>query len=158
MIAWIIGAGRTIATPVLPSVRFAGLVVWGLAELDRSRNANWWLAIGLFAGLGLLSKYTNLFLGGTILLWLLASPENRRWFRSPALWIGGIIAAAVASPVAIWNAEHGWASFTKQLGRVGHNGPGGLSYLIELFGGFTLLESPLIALLGLIGFIGVVRR
>jgi 4-amino-4-deoxy-L-arabinose transferase-like glycosyltransferase len=154
----LLAVGGIIVTPDLPSVLFAGLVVWGLAELDRSRNANWWLAIGLFAGLGLLSKYTNLFLGGTIILWLFATPENRRWFRSPALWIGGIIAAAVASPVAIWNAEHGWASFTKQFGRVGHNGPGGLSYLIELFGGFTLLESPLIALLGLIGFIGVVRR
>ena len=153
----LLAVGGIIVTPDLPSVLFAGLVVWGLAELDRSRNAKWWLAIGLFAGLGLLSKYTNLFLGATILLWLLATPENRRWFRAPELWIGGIIAALVASPVAIWNAEHGWASFIKQFGRVGHDGKAGLSYLVELIGGFALLESPLIALLALIGFVGVVR-
>ncbi|MFA5958517.1 glycosyltransferase family 39 protein [Hyphomicrobium sp.] len=153
----LLAVGGIIVTPDLPSVLFAGLVVWGIAELDRGRNAKWWLAIGLFAGLGLLSKYTNLFLGGTILLWLLATPENRKWFRAPELWIGGIIAALVASPVVIWNAEHDWASFTKQFGRVAHGGSAGLSYLIELIGGFALLESPLIATLALVGFIGVIR-
>ncbi|WP_414462239.1 ArnT family glycosyltransferase [Hyphomicrobium sp. DY-1] len=154
----LLAVGGIIVTPDLPSVLFAGLVVWGLAELDRSRNARWWLAIGLFAGLGLVSKYTNLFLGATILLWLLATPDNRKWFRAPELWIGGIIAALIASPVVIWNAEHGWVSFIKQFGRVGREGKAGVGYLVELIGGFALLESPLIALLALVGFIGVMRR
>ncbi len=153
----LLAVGGIIVTPDLPSVLFAGLVVWGLAELERSRNPKWWLAIGLFAGLGLLSKYTNLFLGGTILVWLLAMPENRKWFRAPELWIGGVVAAIVASPVVIWNAEHDWASFTKQFGRVGHSGSAGLSYVLELIGGFAVLESPLIAMLALAGFIGVLR-
>lgn len=152
----LLAVGGIIVTPDLPSVLFAGMVVWAMAELDRSRNAKWWLAIGLFAGLGLLSKYTNLFLGGTILVWLLATPENRKWFRAPELWIGGTIAAIVASPVVVWNAEHGWASFAKQFGRVGHNGSAG-SYVLELVGGFAVLESPLIALLALAGFVGVLR-
>lgn len=154
----LLAIGGIIVTPDLPSVLFAGLVIWSLAELDRSRNGRWWLAIGLFAGLGILSKYTNLFLGATIALWLFATPENRKWFRAPELWLGGIIAALVASPVVIWNAEHGWASFIKQFGRVGHEGKAGLGYIVELIGGFALLESPLIALLALVGFVGVVRR
>ena len=123
----LLAIGGIIVTPDLPSVLFAGLVIWGLAELDRSQNPRWWLAIGLFAGLGLLSKYTNLFLGATIVVWLLALPENRKWFRTPELWVGGLIAAAVASPVAIWNAEHDWASFAKQFGRVARSGSAGLS-------------------------------
>lgn len=154
----LLAVGAIVITPDLPSVLFAGLAMWALAELDRSQNAKWWLAIGLFAGLGLLSKYTNLFLGGSIAVWLLATPENRKWFRAPELWLGGFIAAAVASPVAIWNAEHGWASFAKQFGRVGHSGPAGLNSVLEFIGGFAALESPLIAILALIGFIGVVRR
>ncbi|MBS0234616.1 MAG: glycosyltransferase family 39 protein [Proteobacteria bacterium] len=153
----LLAAGGVVITPDLPSVLFAGMVVWGMAELDRSQNAKWWLAIGLLAGLGLLSKYTNLFLGGTILVWLLATPGNRKWFRAPELWVGGAIAAIVASPVVIWNAEHNWASFSKQFGRVGHNGSAGLSYLLELVGGFAVLESPLIALLALAGFVRVLR-
>lgn len=153
----LLAIGGIIVTPDLPSVLFAGLVIWGLAELDRSQNPRWWLAIGLFAGLGLLSKYTNLFLGATIVVWLLALPENRKWFRTPELWVGGLIAAAVASPVAIWNAEHDWASFTKQFGRVARSGSAGLSYLLELVGGFALLESPPIAILALVGFVRVTR-
>ncbi len=153
----LLAVGGVIVTPDLPSVLFAGLAVWALAELDRSGNAKWWLAIGLFAGLGFLSKYTNLFLGGSILLWLLATPENRRWFRAPELWIGGLIAAVVASPVFIWNAEHDWASFTKQFGRVGHGSTTSIGYVLDFIGGFALLESPLIAILALIGFVGVLR-
>ncbi|MBS0250756.1 MAG: glycosyltransferase family 39 protein, partial [Proteobacteria bacterium] len=154
----LLAVGGIIVTPDLPSVLFAGLIIWSLAELDRSGNAKWWLAIGLFAGLGLVSKYTDLFLGATILVWLLATPENRKWFRAPELWIGGVIAALIASPVVIWNAEHGWVSFIKQFGRVGHEGKATAEYIVELIGGFALLESPLIALLALVGFIGVVRR
>jgi 4-amino-4-deoxy-L-arabinose transferase-like glycosyltransferase len=153
----LLAVGGIVVTPDLPSVLFAGLVLWGLAELDRSQNPRWWLAIGLFAGLGLLSKYTNLFLGATIVIWLLTLPENRKWFRAPELWVGGLIAAAVASPVAIWNAQHDWVSFSKQFGRVAHNGSAGLSYLLELVGGFALLESPLIAILALVGFVRVTR-
>ncbi|MBY0562409.1 glycosyltransferase family 39 protein [Hyphomicrobium sp.] len=153
----LLAVGGIIVTPDLPSVLTAGLVVWALAELDRSQNAKWWLAIGLFAGLGFLSKYTNLFLGGTILVWLVAGPDNRKWFRAPELWIGGIIAAAVASPVFIWNAQHGWASFTKQFGRVGHSGSGGLNYLLEFVGAFLALASPVIAVLAIWGLVRVTR-
>ncbi len=126
----LLAVGGIIITPDLPSVLFAGLVLWALAELDRSQNANWWLAIGLFAGLGLISKYTNLFLGATIVIWLVAVSSNHKWLRAPQLWIGGLIAMAVTSPVVIWNAEHDWVSFAKQFGRVAHNGSAGPGYLL----------------------------
>ena len=151
----LLAIGGIIVTPDLPSVLSAGLGIWALAELNRSQNARWWLAVGLFAGLGLLSKYTNLFLGGTILVWLLATPENRKWLRAPELWIGGIIAAAIASPVVIWNAEHGWASFTKQFGRVANNGSAGPTYLLEFIGVFFALASPVIAVLAIAGLVRI---
>ena len=153
----LLAVGGIIVTPDLPSVLFAGLVFWALAELDRSQNANWWLAIGLFAGLGLISKYTNLFLGATIVIWLVAVSGNHKWFRAPQLWIGGLIAMAVTSPVVIWNAEHDWASFAKQFGRVAHNGPAGPGYLLELVGAFIALASPIIAILAIAGLIHVAR-
>jgi hypothetical protein len=51
--------GGIIITPDTPSVLFWGLTGWAMAEFHASRSRNWWLAVGLFAGLGLLSKYTN---------------------------------------------------------------------------------------------------
>jgi 4-amino-4-deoxy-L-arabinose transferase-like glycosyltransferase len=153
----LLAVGGIIITPDLPSVLFAGLVLWALAELDRSQNANWWLAIGLFAGLGLISKYTNLFLGATIMIWLVAVSSNHKWLRAPQLWIGGLMALAVTSPVVIWNAEHDWVSFAKQFGRVAHNGSAGPGYLLELAGAFIALASPVIAVLAIAGLIHVAR-
>jgi len=154
----LLAVGGILMTPDLPSVLFAGLVLWALAELDHSKNANWWLAIGAFAGLGLLSKYTNLFLGATIVLWLVATPKNRRWFSVPQLWIGGLIAVLVAVPVVVWNAEHDWASFGKQFGRVGHSGTlSGPVYFVEFVGTLLALASPIIAALAILGLIQVVR-
>ena len=154
----LLAVGGIIITPDLPSSIFAGLVLWALAELDRSQNANWWLAVGVFAGCGLLSKYTNLFIGASILLWVLALPQNRRWLCSPALWIGGALALAVASPVAIWNAQHDWASFSKQFGRVGRSGTQGPFYLLEMLGTVLILASPVIAVLAASGLWRAARR
>ncbi|HZV54723.1 MAG TPA: glycosyltransferase family 39 protein, partial [Rhodocyclaceae bacterium] len=77
----LLAVGSVVITPDAPSVMFWGLTGWALAELYVSQRADWWLAVGLFAGLGLLSKYTNLFVGAGLLLWLLI-PANWRWFRS----------------------------------------------------------------------------
>jgi hypothetical protein len=152
----LMAVGGIIITPDTPSVLFWGLAAWALAELHVSRNANWWLAVGAFAGLGLLSKYTNLFVGAGILLWLVWGPGNLRWLRNWQLWAGGVIAALLASPVVLWNAQHEWASFAKQFGRAGRGQGLTLTYLAELIGGFAGLASPLIAVLAIAGLARVV--
>ena len=43
----------------------------------------WWLAIGLFAGLAMTSKYTAAFLWFGIALWLLATPRLRAQLLRP---------------------------------------------------------------------------
>lgn len=153
----LLAVGGVIMTPDTPSVLFWSLSLWALAELNASRNANWWLAIGVLAGLGLLSKYTNLFFGAAILLWLLVVPANRSWFRTWQLWAGGAIAGLLTLPVVLWNAQNGWASFTKQFGRVGHGRQLTATYVVEFAGAFLGLASPMIAVLALAGFWMVVR-
>ncbi|MEW5421209.1 ArnT family glycosyltransferase [Amorphus sp. 3PC139-8] len=114
----LVGIGAMIATPDVPSAFFWGLALWALVELDRSSDGRWWLAVGLFAGCGLLAKYSGLFLGGGIVLWLVLIPGARKWLLSPWLWLGGVLALALAVPVVWWNAQHDWVSFAKQFGRV----------------------------------------
>ena len=152
----LVGVGSLIATPDAPSVLFWGLAVWALAELTSGRNPWWWLAIGLFAGLGLNAKYSVLFLGAGIVAFLVLVPEARRWWRSWQLWAGGLIALALVVPVVSWNADHEWASFVKQFGRAV---PEGWSsrYLPEFLGAVSGLLNPLIALLAGIGLVRVVR-
>lgn len=152
----LLAVGGIVITPDTPSALFWGLLGWALAELHASRNANWWLAAGLFAGLGLLSKYTNLLAGVGILAWLVGVPESRRWLRAWQLWAGGLLAGLLALPVVAWNATHGWASFAKQFGRVAPREDFTASYLLEFVGAFIALASPLLAVLALLGLCQVV--
>jgi 4-amino-4-deoxy-L-arabinose transferase-like glycosyltransferase len=153
----LLAVGGVIVTPDTPSVLFWSLAGWALAELHVSRNANWWLAVGAFAGLGLLSKYTNLFVGAGIVLWLVLLRANWVWLRAWQLWAGGAIALLLALPVVLWNAGHDWASFAKQFGRVGHGRQLTGSYLVELAGASLGLMSPLIAVLAALGLVKAVR-
>jgi len=153
----LLAVGAVIITPDTPSVFFWGLAGWALAELHNSRNANWWLAVGLFAGLGLLSKYSNLFVGASIVLWLCLLRTNWTWFRSWQLWAGGALAFLLTLPVLIWNAEHDWASLAKQFGRVGHGRQITAVYFAELVGGSIGLMSPVVAILAALGLVKVVR-
>ena len=153
----LLAVGGVVVTPDTPSVLFWGLAGWALAELHVSRHANWWLAVGVFAGLGLLSKYTNLFVGAGIVLWLVLLRDNWAWFRTWQLWAGGAIAVLTALPVLVWNAGHGWASLAKQFGRVGHGQQLTGSYFVELVAASLGLMSPLIAVLAAVGLVKVVR-
>jgi 4-amino-4-deoxy-L-arabinose transferase-like glycosyltransferase len=107
----------SIATPDAPSTLFWVLTVWAIAEFTRSRNANWWLAAGVFAGLALLSKYTAVFLGAGILLYLVTSRERSVWLKLWQVWIGGVVAVAMFAPVVWIDWTRNWQSFRFQLGR-----------------------------------------
>lgn len=154
----LVGIGGILATPDAPSVLFWGLGLWALAELHTSKNANWWLAVGLFAGLGLLSKYSVLFFGAGIVLWIVWVPEARRWLLSWQLWAGGALAVLLFSPVLYWNHMFDWASFYKQFGRAGGGGGLTLKYIFEFTGALLGLLNPLIAVLAALGAVRLIRR
>lgn len=154
----LLAVGAVIMTPDTPSVLFFVLGAWALAELNASRNANWWLAVGLFAGLGLLSKYTNLFFGLIILAWLLSTKQNWHWFKSWQLYAGGVLALALFTPVILWNISYDGASFTKQFGRVVDVDGFKPVWQLELWGALILLVGPIIFWLAVRGFLLIAQR
>src|ERR1700756_752999 len=109
--------GTMIVTPDAPLLVASSFVLLFLAKVLETGRGAWWLAVGAAVGAALLSKYTALFFGPAILIWLAAVPKLRRWFISPWPYLGGIVAFAIFSPVVHWNADHQWVSFLKQLGR-----------------------------------------
>jgi 4-amino-4-deoxy-L-arabinose transferase-like glycosyltransferase len=77
----------------------------------RERSEPWRpLLLGSVVGLAFLAKYTAVLAIPVSLLYLSTSPRTRPWLRRPSLYVGGLVALAIASPVIVWNARHGWAS------------------------------------------------
>jgi 4-amino-4-deoxy-L-arabinose transferase-like glycosyltransferase len=80
-----------------------------LIILLRDERPQHWLAFGLVAGLGLLTKETILFWGFALVVGLGLSPQRRLLFTRWTAF-GGLIAFALVLPFVIWNAFNGWAS------------------------------------------------
>ena len=152
-----LAAGITfaIATPDGLSTTMWILALWALAELARGGKPAWWLALGVFAGLGLLSKYTNVMLAPGILLYMLINPKRRAWFGLWQLWAGVAIALLLFAPVIWWNAQHDWASFRFQLSRssfTGEHGGPALFPFVRFWLALLILLLPPAFLLALAGF------
>jgi hypothetical protein len=109
--------GTMIVTPDAPLLVASSLVLFCLARLLETGRGVWWLAAGAAVGAALLSKYTALFFGPAILIWLVSVPGLRRWLVSPWPYLGGLVSVLIFSPVVLWNADHRWVSFIKQMGR-----------------------------------------
>src|SRR5258705_2957129 len=109
--------GTMIVTPDAPLLVASSLLLFALAKVLHTGRGVWWLAVGAAAGCALLSKYTALFFGPAILIWLVAVPKLRHWLISPWLYLGGAVSLLIFLPVHLWNADHHWVSFIKPIGR-----------------------------------------
>jgi 4-amino-4-deoxy-L-arabinose transferase-like glycosyltransferase len=110
----LLGVGHTLSTMTF------NLPVWVLILLLvvvilRGGDERLWLGVGLLAGVGLLDDDLVAFLLAALLGGIvIAGP--RRTFRSPWLWVGGAIAAAIWAPYLVWQARHGWPELTVSRG------------------------------------------
>ncbi len=76
-----------------------------------------WLGVGLAWGCALLSKYHAVFLPAAAGLYLLLDRRLLATLRRPGPYLAVLIGIALFSPVLVWNARNGWASFLFQGGR-----------------------------------------
>jgi hypothetical protein len=103
-----------------------------------------WLAFGVVAGLGLLTKETMLFWGFALVLGLLLTPQRRLLFTRWTV-LSGLIAVAVVLPFLLWNAANGWASFQYWAGYSANHSGGGtpIDYLLNQILTMNPLTLPL---------------
>src|ERR1700754_1489227 len=90
--------GTLIVTPDAPLLVASSLLLFCLAKVLETGRGAWWLAVGAAAGAALLSKYTALFFGPAILIWLVAAPKLRRWLISPWLYLDSVVSLAIFAP------------------------------------------------------------
>ncbi|HEY4043201.1 MAG TPA: glycosyltransferase family 39 protein, partial [Rhodopila sp.] len=150
----LLGVGTVIMTPDSPLLFFWTATLWVMAHLVAGGSGGWWLVAGLTGGLALDSKYTALFLWFGIGLWVLLIPAARHWLRRRQPWAACAIGLTLFAPVLLWNAEHEWAGFTRQGGRIEDWRPArAIGFLAELVGGQIGLATPLIWALCMAGLV-----
>jgi 4-amino-4-deoxy-L-arabinose transferase-like glycosyltransferase len=115
-----------------------------------------WFWVGLWMGLGFLSKYTALF---QLLSWLaifIMWPPSRKQLRRPGPWLALFVNFLCSIPVLIWNHQRHWITVQSVAG-TGHfdqawaftpaNLWHGFShYTMEFLGGETGLLNPFVFL------------
>ncbi|XIA63826.1 glycosyltransferase family 39 protein [Bradyrhizobium sp. TZ2] len=148
--------GTMIVTPDAPLLVASSFLLFALAKVLQTGRGAWWLAVGAAAGCALLSKYTALFFGPAILIWLGAVPKLRRWLISPWLYLGGLVALLMFAPVILWNADHNWVSFIKQMGRARIEDFRPV-FIAELIPTQIAFATPLVWLLGAMGLYALYR-
>ena len=135
-----------LAVLTLPIFAWLGLFVstdalltlfWALALLAYLRaldSDNWsdWLLLGLFGGLGLLSKYTMAAFLGAAFLHLLTFHRSR--LATPKPWLAAVLALLILSPNLYWNFTHDFPTLrhTAEITVSKHAG-GGLRALGEFW-------------------------
>jgi 4-amino-4-deoxy-L-arabinose transferase-like glycosyltransferase len=150
--------GTLIVTPDAPLLVASSFALFFLAKVLETGRGAWWLAVGAAVGCALVSKYTALLFGPAILIWLVVAPRQRRWLITVWPYLGAVVSFAIFAPVILWNAEHQWVSFLKQIsGRVRINDfrP---AFLAELAPTQIAFATPGVFILGAMGLHALFRR
>jgi hypothetical protein len=102
----ILSTGNLFTTNVFDQL-FWVLSIYLLIRILKYDNPKLWMGIGLIMGLGLLNKYSVLFLIASLAVGLLLTSE-RRYIRNKYFWIGTGIALLIISPNLIWQIRENW--------------------------------------------------
>ncbi len=157
----LMSAGSVLMTIDPLSVLFwtaAMLAGWRAVQPDAPTRQ--WLWVGLWMGLGFLSKYTELFQFLSWALFFVLWPPARKHLRRPGPYLALLVHLVCALPVLIWNSQHDWITVSHVAGDAGvHNAwKPTLKYLGEFLGGEAGLLNPIFFVATVLAVAGFWRR
>jgi 4-amino-4-deoxy-L-arabinose transferase-like glycosyltransferase len=85
----------------------------------KGRSLPWWFALGVVAGLGLLTKYQCFLLFIALGIHFVATRSARDALSSPGPYLAVIVALVVISPHLVWLADHDFSPFEYARDRAG---------------------------------------
>jgi dolichol-phosphate mannosyltransferase len=106
-----------IITPDAPLICFWLLTMYLVSIAVLKNRPSTWYWAGAALGFAMLSKYTALFLVPSVLLFLLADREHRKWLLRKEPYLAFFLSLLLFSPVILWNYQHQWVSFAFQFSR-----------------------------------------
>ncbi|MFC1498594.1 ArnT family glycosyltransferase [Verrucomicrobiota bacterium] len=87
------------------------LALYLLYQAFQKEKWRYWIGAGIVFGFAMQSKFLAFFMLGAIGLFVLISPEDRKWLKRPHGYVAFVCALLVFSPFIWWNAKHEWATF-----------------------------------------------
>jgi len=144
-VAGLLGMAATTDAPLLLAWALASMALWRAWRDGRARD---WLSLGLWVGLGLMSKYTMAAFAVSALglLWTVPRTAPRQMATARGLTLAVAIALLCVAPNLAWNAAHDWPTLrhTAEI-TVGARSTPMWSTLGLYLGGLTLLLGPVVA-------------
>jgi 4-amino-4-deoxy-L-arabinose transferase-like glycosyltransferase len=112
------------------------------------RRDSWclWLIVGVFAGLGMLSKYNMLVFLLSAIVFLLWAPTERKHLASYKFWTAALLAFLIWLPNLVWNLQNGLVSFYHTVDLAGANTTAlfNIYGLLKFFGGQFAVFGPIL--------------
>src|SRR5690349_6185147 len=93
--------------------------IYLLVRIINGDSPTLWLWFGALLGLSVENKHSTVFFAAGIFVALLLTPE-RRHFAEKWIWIGGLIAFAIALPNVLWEARYHWPTY-ELLNNIAHS-------------------------------------
>lgn len=94
-------------------------LVYLLVRIINGGAPTLWLWFGALLGLGIENKHSTVFFAAGVLTALLLTSE-RRHFAQKWIWLGGLLAFAIALPNIVWEARHHWPTY-ELLNNIAHS-------------------------------------
>ena len=148
--------------PDTPQVLFWLLSMYFLLNSlpDKSqskKSRNYLLLAGVTIGLGMLSKYTSVFLWFGAGLYILF--YNRNWLKSKTIYLSVLVSLILVLPIFIWNIQNDFISFTYQGERVDVSGSMlRLDYFATEFFGQIFYNNPVNFVIIIFALVAIIRK
>jgi hypothetical protein len=120
-------AGHTLSTEITDVLVWQVIVLLAVRTL-RTGRSRLWLAVGIAVGVGLQNKDLPGFLAVALLAGLLIT-GRRDVLTSRYLWLGALLAVAIAAPAIGWQAMHGYPQW--QVAQAQRHGTGPAKYVLQ---------------------------
>lgn len=144
-VAGLLGLAATTDAPLLLAWALASHALWRAWRDGKTRD---WLMLGLWVGLGLMSKYTMAAFAVSALGLILTVPRTApRVVPAPrGLALAALVALVCMAPNLAWNAANDWPTLrhTAEI-TVGARSTATWSTLLLYIGGLLLLLGPVVA-------------
>ena len=157
----LLSVGATLMTVDPLSVLFwtaAMLAGWQAIKEDSTTRS--WLWVGLWMGLGFLSKYTALFQWLCWAVFFTMWPSARKQLRRPGPYLALLINLLCTLPVLIWNQQHNWITVqhVADNGGIGKVWHASLRFFFEFLGMEFGLLNPVFFVATILALIGIWRH